>query len=136
MKFFLQVAITTVLIYLATSIKEATSTNRTEAELSLIEALESSLSTSPYHNATMTKPLKAVSESILQSNATTVNAKRTCACDDTEETPVCASNGVTYKNGCRFECAKARVNRLRQIKQGRCSQTTGASSYWQSKKSG
>ncbi|ODM98940.1 putative protein-related modular calcium-binding protein 1 [Orchesella cincta] len=134
MKFFL--AATTVLILLDASVKEAFCTNnRTEAELLLIEALESPLPST--HNATMTKPLKAVSEPILQPNATTsLNAKRTCACDDTEETPICASNGVTYKNGCRFECAKARVSRLRQIKQGRCSQATGASSFWQSKKSG
>ncbi|CAL8109174.1 unnamed protein product [Orchesella dallaii] len=42
----------------------------------------------------------------------TTTTKRTfvCKCEDTSE-PICANNGVTYKNLCRFECAKHKVTR-------------------------
>jgi len=43
MKFLLQVATSAVLIFLSAYIKEATCMNQTQAELSLIDALESSL---------------------------------------------------------------------------------------------
>ncbi|CAG7723153.1 unnamed protein product, partial [Allacma fusca] len=39
----------------------------------------------------------------------TRNKKSTCDCRYAADSPLCASNGVTYPNMCRFDCAKTRV---------------------------
>jgi len=53
--------------------------------------------------------------------AQTTPKPATCslACGASED-PVCGSNGVTYKNNCRYDCAKTRNMRLRVIQRGKC----------------
>lgn len=38
------------------------------------------------------------------------NSQLTCSCGE-ETSEVCASNGITYKNRCKFDCAQHRVSR-------------------------
>ncbi|CAG7822212.1 unnamed protein product [Allacma fusca] len=80
-----------------------------------------------YTDTTDTPGNQAVVEDVIVRNSTTQvegsSSGATCSCDNSDD-PVCASNGVTYKNSCRFDCSKKRVKRLRIIKRGRCSGVT------------
>ncbi|OXA44359.1 uncharacterized protein LOC110857730 [Folsomia candida] len=59
---------------------------------------------------------------------------RTCACGD-ETASVCASNGITYQNRCKFDCAKTRVSRVRIVGDGPCGSSMNRNDYWGSGKS-
>jgi len=72
-----------------------------------------------------TEQPQVVEEMVVARNSTGVegSSSATCSCDNSED-PVCASNGVTYKNSCRFDCTKKRVKRLRVVKRGKCAGMT------------
>jgi len=61
---------------------------------------------------------------------TTTKRAFVCKCEDTAE-PICANNGVTYNNMCRFECAKHKVTRLRVVKEGDCGKYLSRLQFWQ-----
>ncbi|CAG7699410.1 unnamed protein product [Allacma fusca] len=54
-----------------------------------------------------------------------------CACDEgSADTVICASNGITYKSLCRFNCAKQKVKRLRKVKEGSCDGRMQRKDFW------
>ncbi|OXA61348.1 uncharacterized protein LOC110854054 [Folsomia candida] len=56
------------------------------------------------------------------------NSQLTCSCGE-ETSEVCASNGITYKNRCKFDCAQHRVSRLRIVRNGSCD-SVNRNDYW------
>ncbi|ODN00974.1 Serine protease inhibitor dipetalogastin [Orchesella cincta] len=67
--------------------------------------------------------------SSLEPQTTTTKRAFVCKCEDIAE-PLCANNGVTYTNMCRFECAKHKVSRLRIVKEGECGKYLSRLQFW------